>query len=156
MGVFAFKSAFQSIGRFNDRHQTDLLRQIPKNPEGAQNFKMAALFVARLNKDSELRDAIEILVDPFRRLLAPKASVKLGQFHAIGIKPIGQPKEGNRGLDAAPRRVRRFALHIPQIKGQGFQGISAASFYLSKFVKMLPIKQGSNHRRGHENRTTPT
>ena len=117
---------------------------------------MAALFVARLNKDCELGDAIEILVDPFRRLFAPKASVKLGQFHAIGIKPVGHPKEGNRGLDAAPRRVERIALHIPQIEGQGFQGISAASFYLSKFVKMLPIKQGSNHRRGHENRTTPT
>ena len=156
MRVFAFKSAFQGIGRFDDWHQTDLLRQIPKNPEGAQNFKMAALFVARLNKDRELRDAVEILVNPFRRLLAPKASVKLGQFHAIGIKPVGHPKEGNRGLDAAPRRVRRFALHIPKIKGQGFQGISAASFYLSKFVKMLPIKQGSNHRKGHENRTTPT
>ena len=156
MRVFAFKSALQGICRFDGRHQTDLLRQIPKNPEGAQNFKMAALFVARLNKDRELRDAVEILVDPFRRLLAPKASVKLGQFHAIGIKPVGHPKEGNRGLDAAPRRVRRFALHIPQIKGQGFQGISAASFYLSKFVKMLPIKPGSNHRRGHENRTTPT
>ena len=156
MRVFAFKSALQGICRFDDRHQTDLLRQIPKNPEGAQNFKMAALFVARLNKDRELRDAVEILVDPFRRLFATKASVELGQFHAIGIKPVGHPKEGNRGLDAAPRRVRRFALHIPQIKGQGFQGISAASFYLSKFVKMLPIKQGSNHRRGHENRTTPT
>ena len=95
MWVFAFKSAFQGIGRFNDRHQTDLLRQISKNPEGAQNFKMAALFVARFNKDRELRDAVEILVDPFRRLLAPKASVKPGQFHAIGIKPVGHPKEGN-------------------------------------------------------------
>lgn len=78
MGVLAFKSAFQGISRFDDRHQTDLLRQIPKNPEGAQNLKMAALFVARLKKDRELRDEVEPLVDPFRRLLAPKAIAKLG------------------------------------------------------------------------------
>lgn len=100
---------------------------------------MAALLEASLNKDRKLRDAAEILVDPFRRLLVPKASVELGQFHAICVKPVGDPKRGNGRLDAVHGMVGEIALHIPQIAGQGFQGISAAAFSLSKFVKMLPI-----------------
>ncbi len=95
MGILALKSAHQGIGGFNHRHKADLFRQIPKNPKGAQNFKMAALLVARLYKDRKLRDAAEIRVDPFRRLLAPQASVDLGKFLAISIKPVGHPKEGN-------------------------------------------------------------
>ena len=105
---------------------------------------------------NKLSYALQVFEGPLFGALAAKASIERGKLFSIGIEPVDVPERRCDCFGGMAMLTEGNLLHNRSLAAEGLRCRCEKRFYLSKFWKMLPIKQCNEHRRGHEDRTTPT